>query len=164
LKARKPENIAFVVCVGSGLYGRLPRYGLEGHHVAAAGKRAERLAESVSGRSQVGLKVAVGLLCALLVLAAGHARADELTVTKTTDSGFDSLRQVILDANATEEADRITVEVGETWTDSSGLGSTTDHGSLTYGFRRWCATIRTQSGQSSTRATPYAPGRPTSPG
>ena len=89
MKARKPENIALVVCVGSGLYGRLPRYGLEGRHVAAAGKRTERLAESVSGRSQVGLKVAVGLLCALLVLAAGHARADELTVTKTTDSGLD---------------------------------------------------------------------------
>ncbi|MDQ4129271.1 MAG: Ig-like domain-containing protein [Actinomycetota bacterium] len=70
--------------------------------------------DPVFRRSRIGFKVVVtlALLCAFSFLGAGTARAADIAVTKIADSGPGSLRQAILDANATEEADRITFGLG----------------------------------------------------
>ena len=69
----------------------------------------------ISGRSwsRAGIKVAVvlALLGVLSALTAGPARAADFAVTTTADSGAGSLRQAILDANATDGADRITFDL-----------------------------------------------------
>lgn len=72
----------------------------------------------ISGRSwsRAGIKVAVvlALLGVLSALTAGPARAADFAVTTTADSGAGSLRQAILDANATDGADRITFDLPTT--------------------------------------------------
>ena len=57
------------------------------------------------------LRIVVCLIAAVLLLA-GNSDAATFTVTTNADSGPGSLRQAVLDANATVDLDEIQVDAG----------------------------------------------------
>jgi hypothetical protein len=62
---------------------------------------------SSGSRGSVTAILAVGLLTVLILIAGGSAHATTFTVVNTADSGAGSLRQAVLDANASAGADVI---------------------------------------------------------
>jgi hypothetical protein len=81
-----------------------------------------------STRHHLGIRALLALLVAfaLLGLPAMPAHAASFTVTNTNDSGPDSLRQAILDANGTTGADTITFTLSGTITLASTLPAIND--------------------------------------
>ena len=78
-------------------------------------------------RITLRLLLLAGLLAGMLAVSGPHAaRAATFTVSNLSDSGAGSLRQAILDANATTGADTITFGVDGTITLASSLPAIND--------------------------------------
>src|SRR5215212_3188656 len=90
--------------------------------------RKETQLMHTSTRLHLGIRALLALLLtlALLPLPALPARATGFTVTTLADSGPDSLRQAILDANTTAGADTITFTVSGMITLASTLPAIDD--------------------------------------